>query len=129
MFITAKGGTWEPKTNLDGKVWQDDPVAKETGKLLRKLGVHWSGLGFYALRHTFQTIGEKSRDKDAVRYIMGHAPAANDMAATYNEEAPEDSRLLDVANYVHDWLFSKTPVGLANDAPVLTGPVDSLAAQ
>ena len=40
------------------------------------------------LRHTFQTIGEKTRDDDAVRYIMGHAEASNDMGAVYSEGAP-----------------------------------------
>ena len=51
------------------------------------------------------------------RSIMGHAPTANDMSAVYNEEAVEDSRLLAVANYVHDWLFSKKPAGSANGEP------------
>ena len=68
------------------------------------LDIHRAGLAFYALRHTFQTIGEKSRDKDAVRAIMGHADAANDMSAVYNEEPVEDDRLEAVTAYVRDWL-------------------------
>jgi len=109
VFITAKGHTWETKTDYgDGKISRDDPVAKQTAKLLKKLRVHRPGLGFYALRHTFQTIGEKSRDKDAVRSIMGHV--RGDMGAVYNEEAVEDSRLLAVVNYVRDWLLTPPPL-------------------
>jgi integrase len=80
-------------------------------KLLDELGIHRLGLGFYALRHTFQTIGEKARDDDAVRYIMGHAEAADDMGAIYSEEAPDDARLLAVTNYVHKWLFPAKEAG------------------
>ncbi len=57
------------------------------------------------LRHTFQTIGEKSRDKDAVRAIMGHTEDPNDMSAVYNEEPVEDSRLRAVTDYIQAWLF------------------------
>ncbi len=74
------------------------------GKLLRKLGLHRPGLGFYALRHTFQTVGQKTLDKDAVRYIMGHVDDARDMGAVYNEERPSDERLREVTDHVRDWL-------------------------
>ena len=57
-------------------------------------------------RKTFQTIGEKTRDDDAVRYIMGHAEAADDMGAVYCEEVTDDSRSLAVTDYVRAWLFS-----------------------
>ena len=96
-------GGWEQKKH------RDDPISKETAKLLKTLGFHRPGLGFYALRHTFQTIGQKSRDKDAVRAIMGHIPDGNDMSAVYNEEAPDDARLLAVVNYIHNWLFPRCP--------------------
>jgi len=99
VFITKYGGTWEPKAVVDS------PVSHETTKLLQKLKLHRPGLSFYALRHTFQTIGEKSRDKDAVRAIMGHTEAANDMSAVYNEEPVEDNRLRAVTDFVRAWLF------------------------
>ena len=35
--------------------------------------IHRPGLGFYAFRHTFETIGGESRDQVAVNHIMGHA--------------------------------------------------------
>ena len=99
VFITKYGATWEPKAIVDS------PVSHETTKLLQELKLHRPGLSFYALRHTFQTIGEKSRDKDAVRAIMGHTEAANDMSAVYNEEPVEDSRLRAVTDFVRAWLF------------------------
>ncbi|HUT09843.1 MAG TPA: tyrosine-type recombinase/integrase [Thermoguttaceae bacterium] len=99
VFITKYGTPWEPKS------YTDNPISKETAKVVKALGIHRKGVGFYALRHTFQTIGEKSRDKDAVRAIMGHAEAANDMGAVYNEEPVEDARLRAVADYVRAWLF------------------------
>ena len=58
------------------------------------------------LRHTFQTIGEEARDKDAVRSIMGHAEASNDMSAVYNEKPVDDARLRAVTDYIRAWLFS-----------------------
>lgn len=98
VFVTKYGNTWDPKST------SDNPISNETAKVLKTLDFHRKGLGFYALRHTFQTIGEKSRDKDAVRAIMGHVEAANDMSAVYNEEAVEDYRLKAVTDFVREWL-------------------------
>jgi len=100
FFITRHRTTWEPKSI------SDNPVSKEMRKVLGDLKIHRLGLGFDALRDTCQTVGEKTRDNDVVRYIMGHAEAANDMGAVYSEEAPEDARLMAVTDYVRAWLFS-----------------------
>lgn len=102
VFITKYGWAWEPKTK------SDNPISKEMAKLLKELKLHRPGLGFYALRHTFQTIAEKTRDKDAVRAIMGHAEPATDMSTHYSEEPVDDSRLRAATDFVHAWLFSKT---------------------
>ena len=123
LFITAKGHTWETKTYGKAKTSRGDPLSLETAKLLKKLGLHRPGLGFYALRHTFQTIGEKSRDKAAVDSIMGHL--RTDIGTVYNEESIEDSRLLAVSNFVHDWLFSSMPAGSGNGGTASPGLVDS----
>ncbi len=108
VFRTSKGNPWERKTE-----GTDDPIAKETAKLLKRLGIHEKGVGFYALRHTFYTIGRKARDRDAVSFIMGHTNGTNDMAAYYDEddfdeEDVDTQRLKAVADYVHDWLFKRT---------------------
>ena len=100
VFITKRGGPW-------GKETSDKPVSKETAKLLTRLGIERRGVNFYALRHTFQTIGDEARDPVATRHIMGHAENSNDMSAVYRE-AVGDDRLRAVVDHVHDWLFSET---------------------
>jgi integrase len=111
LFVTKYKAGWEQKKN------RDDPISKECTKVLKTLGFHRPGIGFYALRHTFETIGLKSRDRDAVRAIMGHIPDGNDMSAVYNEEAPDDARLLAVVNYIRGWLF---PTPATATPPVAT---------
>jgi integrase len=110
VFITKYGQSWEPKSDYD------NPISKETTKLLKDLEVHRKGVGFYALRHTFQTIGGQSRDRDAVRYIMGHVEDANDMSARYTEETVSDDRLKAVTDYVRDWFRSAKPKGKRKSA-------------
>jgi integrase len=60
--------------------------------------------GFYAIRHTFQTIGEGAHDLAAVQAIMGHAPASGDMSAAYRERI-DDTRLVAVTEHVRKWLL------------------------
>ena len=91
------------------KIGTDDPVCKEFSKLIKFLKLHRPGLGFYALRHSFETIGGESRDQVAVNYIMGHAPTANDMASVYRERI-SDERLRAVTDHVYNWLFRSLTV-------------------
>jgi integrase len=100
VFITKYGNAWISKAKLGGS-----PISKEFAKLLKTLGFDRPGLGFYALRHTFETIGGESGDQAAVDYIMGHAPHANDMSAVYRERM-NDKRLFKVAKHVRRWLFN-----------------------
>ena len=92
-----------------GKPWANDkpgsPVSKAMATLLKKLGMHRPGLGFYALRHTLETIGGESRDQVAVDFIMGHA--REDMASHYRERI-SDQRLIRVTDTVRSWLFDTT---------------------
>src|SRR5204862_7332705 len=89
-----------------GKAWasggSSDAVTLETGKLLRKLGLTRPGVAFYALRHTFRTVADATRDIPAVRLIMGHADGSID--DVYRARI-EDSRLQAVAEHVRAWLF------------------------
>jgi integrase len=98
VFVTSRLKSW-------AKDRDDNPISKETAKLLKGLGLHRPGLNFYALRHTFQTIGQKTLDKDAVRSIMGHADETSDMSARYSEERPDDDRLTAVVKHIHEWLY------------------------
>jgi integrase len=79
-------------------------VHQEFKRLLNKAKLTRSGLSFYALRHTFQTMAESSRDLSAVQSIMGHAAASSDMSAIYRERV-DDDRLKAVVGHVHRWLF------------------------
>ncbi len=99
VFLTRCGLPW-------GKDTMDNPISKETAKILRKLGIQRRGVNFYALRHTFQTIGDGARDPVATRYIMGHAESANDMSAVYREDV-DDDRLRAVTDHVRAWLFDE----------------------
>ena len=78
------GGIYEPlvvigdprsgrlyKWLASGLAWSKDtstnPVSQETGKLLRRLGINGrKGLGFYTLRHVFETVGGGAKDQIAV---------------------------------------------------------------
>ncbi len=79
-------------------------IAKTVLWFLRKAKIERPGLTFYAIRHTFQTIGEGAHDLVAVQAIMGHAPSGSDMSARYRERI-DDARLLAVSEHVRKWLF------------------------
>ncbi len=70
-------------------------------KLLISLGLYRHRVGFYSLRHSFETIGGESRDQVAVDHIMGHA--RDDMASVYRERI-SDERLMAVVEQVRQWL-------------------------
>jgi integrase len=96
VFLTARGLPWAKDTN-------DCPIAKETAKLLKRLGVNgWKGLGFYTLRHTFRTVADGAKDQPAADFIMGHEVAH--MSSVYRETI-DDDRLRAVAGHVRAWLF------------------------
>jgi integrase len=97
VFITKYGHPW-------AKDIADSPVSKEFRKVLDELDLHHPGLGFYALRHTFETIAGESRDQVAVNHIMGHA--GNTMAGVYRERI-SDERLINVVHVVRRWLFPR----------------------
>ena len=97
VFITKYGLPWAKETS-------DSPVSKEMRKLLIAVGLHRHGIGFYTLRHVFETIGGESRDQVAVSAIMGHVD--NSMAGVYRERI-SDERLRQVAGIVRKWLFRR----------------------
>jgi integrase len=129
-FITKYGRPWasEPKVvvahgengeEINKIVGENSPVSKEFRKLMVAVDeaaakkakkrrvkapakLQRRGVGFYAMRHTFETVGGESRDQVAVDHIMGHADAS--MAAHYRERISDD-RLVAVANVVRRWLF------------------------
>jgi integrase len=86
-------------------VWIDS-ISMETRKLLLKLGIKRSQVGFYGLRRTLETVGGEFKDQVAVDALMGHAPSGSDMSAVYREGI-SDQRLRDVVEHVRVWLYSK----------------------
>jgi hypothetical protein len=88
------------------KANRTDGVSVAFGALLKRLGLHRPGIGFYALRHTFRTVADAARDPVAIDNIMGHADPS--MGGHYRERI-EDSRLLAVADHVRAWLFGEAP--------------------
>jgi integrase len=97
VFITRIGQPW-------AKEVADSPITKEFRKLLDTLKMHRPGLGFYTLRHVFETIAGGTKDQVAVDAIMGHVDGS--MSGLYREKI-EDRRLLAVSNHVRRWLFPK----------------------
>jgi integrase len=72
---------------------------------LKALGIHRERVGFYSLRHAFETIAGGSKDPVAVDLIVGHTDGS--MAAHYRERI-DDARLRAVVDHVRAWLW---PVG------------------
>jgi integrase len=93
-FVTVRGGSWSKRI-------EDNPISKEMRKLLDSLGIN-GYRNFYALRHTFETIGGEAKDQIAVDHIMGHS--RDDVASVYRERI-SDQRLKAVADHVRAWLF------------------------
>jgi integrase len=106
VFITQRGGSWAKETC-------DNPISKQTAKLIKELGIGRPGLNFYALRHTLETIGGEARDQVAVDHIMGHA--RDDMASVYRERV-SDERLKAVTEHVRNWLFGSKKLSRARKA-------------
>ena len=115
VFLTANGQRWVwtrgnpadiDTTDMEtlAHVSRADRVTAAMGQLLSKLGLARRGHTFYALRHTFETIGGESRDQVAVDAIMGHS--REDMASVYRERIG-DHRLEAVAEHVRQWLRAK----------------------
>lgn len=108
VFVTKQR---RPYVRLNAKGTPIDSIATAFTKVLNATGTHRPGLGFYALRHTFRTVADATKDFPAVDLVMGHtaadvrgAPFAVEMAARYREHIADD-RLVAVAEHVRAWLF------------------------
>ncbi len=101
VFLTGHGLRWVMISESEKRTWKDS-VARCFGDILRQLNLKRLGLNFYALRHTFETIGGESKDQVAVNAIMGHVD--NSMAGVYRERI-SDERLQAVVETVREWLW------------------------
>jgi integrase len=120
VFITSFGQRWvryeviEEKKHGHKKIKAkfDDAISKAFGRMLDDLGTRRPRIGFYTLRHTFETVAGRSRDQVAVDAIMGHADPST--AAEYRHGL-EDNRLRAVVGHVHGWLFGDSKGGQSRE--------------
>jgi integrase len=89
-----------------------DELSVRFAALLKSLGIHRSGLGFYTLRHTFRTWADETNDQHAIHLVMGHAIPG--MSGIYVEEIGVE-RLRKVVNHVRSKLW---PEGTGQQAPL-----------
>lgn len=101
VFVTKYGQSWAKDTAAA-------PISAEFRKQAQAVDVYRQGIGFYALRHTFRTVADATRDFPAIDLIMGHA--RDDMASVYRERI-DDDRLVAVTDYVRSWLFGEDVEG------------------
>ena len=104
VFLTPRG---KPVTGVTEKARWRNAVWARFNALVKKLGLR--PRGFYALRHTFETIGGESRDQIAVDACMGHVTPG--MGTVYRERI-SDERLRRVTDHVREWLFADQPVSI-----------------
>jgi integrase len=119
VFRTKYGNPWICKSKLAG----DSPVSQAFKRLCNGVGVYKKGRGFYSLRHVAETVGEEAGDHPAIEYILGHAPAANDMSAVYRERM-SSKRLVKVVKYIRKWVGLKSK-GKAAEPTEATTPETS----
>jgi integrase len=98
VFLQRTGRRWVRNTEKS----RTDNVSVCFCELMKKLGTHRDGIGFYTLRHVFRTVADAARDPVAIDLIMGHTDPS--MGGHYRERV-EDSRLRAVADHVRQWLF------------------------
>ena len=96
VFVTANGKVW---TDSDAT---RNAVSAKFNELQDATGVRIRGRGFYALRHTHETIGSECCDQVALDLTMGHLDSS--MAANYRQRV-DDSRIRKITDHIHDWLF------------------------
>ncbi|MEZ6117492.1 MAG: hypothetical protein R3C28_13095 [Pirellulaceae bacterium] len=94
FFITKRGKSFYKDS-------PDNPIANEFRKLLNVVGISRRGVGFYWLRHTFETVAGNTRDQVAVDYCMGHVDTS--MAGNYRHGI-DDERFEVIASHVLTWL-------------------------
>lgn len=108
-FLTRLGRPWVRMTPKKDETRKDEPgtpidaLSPEFRKLLKKLELNGRHrLGFYTLRHCFETYAGECRDQIAIDAVMGHVDPS--MGANYRHSISDD-RLRAVVNAVHDWLY------------------------
>lgn len=107
-FVTQQGNRFvrvQESKRTEGKHVTINAVARRFDPILDQLGINGrKGLGFYTLRHTFETVAGESRGQVAVDALMGHVDGS--MAGAYRERISDD-RLRAVIDQVRRCLAAK----------------------
>lgn len=85
-----------------GESGGNTPIAHLFDDIVESASVTKDGRGFYAIRHTYRTIADETRDVVAVRVTMGHGDHGID---DHYREQVEDSRLETISAHVQRWMF------------------------
>ena len=99
VFLSSTGTMLVTRTEAGHTV---DLLGAPFTELLKAKKLHRKGVGFYTLRHVFETVAGGSKDQVAVDLIMGHADPS--MGAAYRERI-DDARLRTVTDHVREWLW------------------------
>ncbi|MFO7904290.1 MAG: tyrosine-type recombinase/integrase [Planctomycetota bacterium] len=96
VFVTKYGGSWHKENG------EKSPISQAFKRVTGKLDIKPS---FYKLRHTFQTVCDRSQiPRYVTRQIMGHA--GQSISDDYSHGVT-DEQLRNAASAVHDWLFGE----------------------
>jgi integrase len=99
VFLNSRGTVFIRTTEKS----HTDLISVHFGGLLKQLGLHRRGIGFYTLRHVFRTVADAARDPAAIDLIMGHADPS---MGAHHRERIDDARLVAVTDHIRAWLFA-----------------------
>lgn len=100
VFLSKRGGL----LYTDHGETRTDLIASNWAMLKKDLKLTRPNSGFKCFRHTFRTEAGGARDPEAIRMVMGHTDGT--VGELYCHRF-DNQRLIDVAMYVHAWLFPK----------------------
>ena len=104
-FLSRRGNPLVNEIRSEtGTLSVSDNISTACSKVVKQLGLTRKGRNFYSLRRTFETVGGNSQDQVAVNYSMGHE---DESMATVYCQGIDDQRLIDVAEHVRQWLWTR----------------------
>ncbi|WP_168566924.1 tyrosine-type recombinase/integrase [Crateriforma spongiae] len=99
-FLTRFGRQYSPDNDKTAA------IAQAFAKVKDAAGIEKTGVGHYALRHTFRTVAGDAMDREAVDFIMGHMDAS--MSGNYRHGI-DPKRVKAVCQHVRKWFRAGKP--------------------